>query len=406
MLPAAAQRAIEALRKGIPPDGYVRHFTVGRQAEIDSLTQRLRDGETGALLLKANYGAGKTHLLRFIREIALDYDYAVSLIALDAKSAIRFNRMDQIFGATVRAVEVPRKEGKGPGVLFASLLDAMTSPCGDPQRERQLRELSSFGRWDYSKTLTSPALYVAVRAWLVGTLYGSQYPDIPLEVEAWMSEPWNYYTQTKWLYQRFVAGMRQHFRDPRVASQFYCRGVDTFVLRSSDHSQAWDALRDLNFIAHLSGYKGLVLLVDEFEDVIYNLRGGGVDCQMKAFWNLFRLFGGDYPGLSFYAVTPGFVHKCKELLKSKGYWDYDFSRFDALPTFEMSPLSEKELERLALRIVECHSQAYDWPAGNVLSSPDLRQLVKNCARQPIQDRTRKTITTLIKTLDDLLEGPE
>ena len=37
-----AQRIIESLRKGIPPDGFVRHFTVGRKAEIDDLIhQRL-----------------------------------------------------------------------------------------------------------------------------------------------------------------------------------------------------------------------------------------------------------------------------------------------------------------------------------------------------------------------------
>src|SRR3712207_1493887 len=108
-----AQRVIESLRKGIPPDGYVRHFTVGRQSEIEDLSDRLRRGQPGALLLKANYGSGKTHLLHFIRETALAEGYAVSLVTLDAKSAVRFNRMDQVLGAICRGIESPHQAGKG-----------------------------------------------------------------------------------------------------------------------------------------------------------------------------------------------------------------------------------------------------------------------------------------------------
>jgi chromosomal replication initiation ATPase DnaA len=63
-----AQRVIESLRQGIPPEGHIRRFTVGRKSEIARLTTRLDKSESGALLLKANYGSGKTHLLRFIRE--------------------------------------------------------------------------------------------------------------------------------------------------------------------------------------------------------------------------------------------------------------------------------------------------------------------------------------------------
>ena len=95
---AEACRVIESLRKGIPPDGFVRHFTVGRDFEIRQLTRQFSDPKAGALLLKANYGSGKTHLLKFIREYALENSYAASTVTLDAKGAVRFNRMDQIFG--------------------------------------------------------------------------------------------------------------------------------------------------------------------------------------------------------------------------------------------------------------------------------------------------------------------
>ena len=148
-----AQRVIESLRKGIPPDGYVRQFTVGRASEVDQLTSRLHAGEPGALLIKANYGSGKTHLLRFLRETALGEGFVVSYISLDTKSAVRFDRMDRILGAIVRNIECAGYPGKGPATLFSAVLNAMTSPCPDVQRRARLDELSSTGRWDYSKVL-------------------------------------------------------------------------------------------------------------------------------------------------------------------------------------------------------------------------------------------------------------
>ena len=72
MQPNEARRVIESLRKGIPPDGFVRDFTVGRREEIKELQRHLSDAGGTALLLKANYGAGKSHLIRFIREEALE----------------------------------------------------------------------------------------------------------------------------------------------------------------------------------------------------------------------------------------------------------------------------------------------------------------------------------------------
>ena len=100
MQPIEAQRVVEELRKGIPPLGYTKHFTVGRTHEIETLERSLHNGDAPVLLLQANYGSGKSHLLRYIRDHALAEGYAVSFVTLDAKAGVRFNRMDQnIVGA-------------------------------------------------------------------------------------------------------------------------------------------------------------------------------------------------------------------------------------------------------------------------------------------------------------------
>ena len=50
MQPNEARRVIESLRKGIPPDGFVRDFTVGRREEIKELQRHLSDAGGTALL--------------------------------------------------------------------------------------------------------------------------------------------------------------------------------------------------------------------------------------------------------------------------------------------------------------------------------------------------------------------
>src|SRR5947208_2802224 len=103
-----AEQIIESLRFGIPPSGHVRAFTVGREDQLQQLQDTLERGsdDAGALLLRANYGAGKTHLLRVTREIALELGYAVSVVDVNSQEGVRFNRMDTILGAVCRQIEV------------------------------------------------------------------------------------------------------------------------------------------------------------------------------------------------------------------------------------------------------------------------------------------------------------
>jgi hypothetical protein len=102
-------------------------------------------------------------------------------------------------------------------------------------------------------------------------------------------------------------------------------------------------------------------------------------------------------------VTPDFVTKCKQVLLSKGVWDYDYSRFDALKAFEMSPLSETRLLELGRRIIAVHLTAYNWsPAGNDVHGR-LRETCRQGMRIPVQDRVRQTIISTVKMLDEMMQ---
>lgn len=391
MTPGQALRAIEDLRKGIPPEGFVRHFTVGRKSEISALKQHLDEGTTTALLLKANWGSGKSHLLKFIRESALEAGYVVSWVTLAAKSGVRFNRMDQVYGYACRGLEVPNAPGaKGLRPFLDCVCQHIAEAKGNGGGGKLWTKLSSGGKWDFSDELQSPGFYIGLRAWATGV------PEAQDLVENWFYNSQDFRGQRKVLYTGLVDGLRQYFRDPRKDWQFYADSV--FVFLDQDYQQSWGALRDIHKLSVACGFRGLVILFDEYEDVITNLTH--INHKEKAFWNLFEFYSGKkFDGMSMFAVTPEFAHKCKQVLLERDRWDYDYHRFETLPTFEMSPLKVSELEELAQRIMDTHALAYDWNPTRRITAAALHTIVSKAAAVTVEDRARHTITEVVKALD-------
>lgn len=396
MLQAESLRVVEALRKGIPPVGHLDHFTVGRRAEIDRLSGYLNGSDPSALLLKANYGAGKSHLLHLIREKALKANYAVSFVTLDAKSGVKFNRMDQMTGAILRAVETPGKPGeKGLHAPFALFSEASErSRAASKGRPTDLwGKMSNGWKWDFSDSVVSEPLFVALRAWLTGV------PEARDLAASWLHQPHDYTNCRKALYLTLVSGLRSHFRDPRSDWQFY--KADIFSMQSNGYQSCWGTIRSMHELLVAAGLKGLIVLFDEFEDVLTNINN--VAHQEAAFWNLFLFFRGTrFLGKTFYAVTPDFTRKCKDLLLNKGRFDFDYSMFDTLPTFEMSPLDARDLEDLAVRIRDAHAMAYGY-SQNTVTPESLKQVVRSRAQSPVQDRARLTIRQVVSYLDDAVQ---
>lgn len=397
--PIEAERIIEALRYGIPARGRVREFTVGRENQIRGLTHALENNTDAAsssgkaLLVRANWGAGKSHLLEVIREVALERGYAVTLVVANAQGGVRFNRMETILGEVCRQIEIPATARKGIGALFSAY--AAVKETRLPRALRDLRsDISAAETWTASDKLRSQAMYVALRAWV--TCGESNRQSVEARVEDWLHNPVPYRAQRQLLYSDLVGKLRDKFRDPRPDWRFYSDGV--FVFNTMGHRQSWDALGDLDLIARLSGLRGLVLLIDEFEDVIQNLERR--DYKQAAFLNLFKFFRGDVPGCSYFAVTPEFAFKCKQELLSRGVFDYDFSQFDQLPAFEMAPIDTAMIVQLAQKIRQVHGIAYDWDPCTVLSDAELLTTCRTLGASPLPDRVRRAITGIVKLLDD------
>lgn len=389
---AEAESIVESLLYGVPPQGSVRRFTVGRKDELERLGQSLANptqDRGSALLVKANYGAGKSHLLQVVRETALESNYAVSLVQVNALEGVRFNRMDTIMGAICRRMEVPSSTGTGIGRLF----DVFQ---GRSDETAESIAVSGHGAWGYSDYLAAPGVYVALRAWA-----NSAAQSVRDLVEDWLANPPAYRSQRKALHQALVADLTSHFRDPRADWQFYADEV--FAFHTGGHRNAWAALADFDLIARSAGLSGLVVLFDEFEDVIQNLPRR--DYQEEAFLNLFRFFAGErFPGMAYFAVTPDFVAKCKDELMSRGVIDFDFGRFARLPFFEMREITEKDFLELAEKIRAVHSTAFNWNAAAALPDIELSRLADKLWSLRTPERVRLAIQGVVETLDELFES--
>lgn len=391
-----ALKVVESLRTGVPPKGHVREFTVGRKGEVESLERALKEDGSGSLLLVANYGAGKSHLLRFVEETALAQGYAVSFVTVAAQGAVRFNRMDQVIGAIWRGVELPNAPAGPRGFLDAVTAWAERAKTV-PSDNRYWAQLTADWQWDYSQVLAAPSLFVAIRAWATGE------PSAQDLVEDFLRQPWVYKSQRRRMYERLIVGLRPYFRDPRPDWHFYKDGV--FDLAVGGYTQAWAMLRDLSDLVQAMGMRGLVLLFDEYEDVVTNMNN--IAHQQSAFWNLFQFFRGvDFKGRGFFAVTPQFRQKCKDLLIRRWIVDYDFEQFDRLPHFEMSPITREDMLALGHRIADVHGSAYRWPAGEQLANGSLRSAIDTAFRVALEDRTRRAIVEVVKALDAHLADRE
>lgn len=393
-----AELAIESLRKGIPPVGHLRDFTVGRKSQLKQLAATIQDREDhepAALLVQANYGAGKTHLLRLIREIALDEGFAVALVTVNSFAGVRFNRMEQVFGAVTREIEVPGEDSKGIGVLFDRYfgVDASTLPAGI---RAQRKRLSMDGKWSRPREIKSMPLWLAMRGWHL-----SRSPSARDVVLSWLPSNWDFWTRHQYLHEHLVAQLPASIRSYHSERDLSQRR--SFAFNSNGAENAWLALEDLQTLSVMSGLRGLVLLFDEFEDVIQNL--GRIDYQRNAFFNLIMLMSHEqFTGWKYFAVTPEFSQKCRNRLQEREQFDFPVDEFDALERIKMSPVAEKDFLQLGHKVRHVHGIAYDWDASVGLSDRRLATLVSKLYGRSSTDQVRQATVGLVKQLDRALEA--
>jgi len=305
---------------------------------------------------------------------------------------VRFSQMDQIMGAVLRQLQVAR------GAAASGLHDLFDAACERIKEEGLLPDHGFWysavleNRWETSHKFGAYSTFVALRSW-----YFSKDLAIRNRVIDWLTQPWQYKTQGRVIYKELVERQAELFREQKSFDQLKEGGVFDFKQRG--YQGSWDTLKDVQRLTVESGFKGLVLLFDEFESTVTDLRTRKP--RQDAFQNLFDFFGGQkFDGMSFFAVTPYFVETCKTLLRERRISNYDSGAFDRLPRFEMSPLEEDDLLALAQRVVETHAQAYEWKPDGILDSASFARQLAEVARSSDPARTRSFIKLVVELCDN------
>ncbi len=224
-----ARQAVEVLRMGTVPVREIEAFTVGLRSQIKALDNALAvavasAGEVQAVI--GDYGYGKSHLIELAAQRALAANFVVARASLDLKETPP-NKALEIYRTLTASLQYPDSQQRGLGPL----LDRAVEQPGT------IEEFASRGR------LVRCPLTLALRV---------------------LADPSNYYNRRGVMH--WVAGQTK--KNALVNSAFRRTTLGTppaLYANGNTGRQYAYLLTAISALAHLLGYSGLAVLIDESE---------------------------------------------------------------------------------------------------------------------------------------------
>jgi hypothetical protein len=368
------RRAIEALRAGVPNRAAVRLMGATSQAISQQFDAALRAAKAGlaqdrpiegaSLIVKGSFGSGKTHLLTYLQEQALQQGFVVSRLAISKETPL-FDT-EKVFISAMRAAVLPRQNDDAMTAILVNL---------GPDTERFTR----LEQWAADPSNGLSPLFPAL-------LHLIPRPVATPEVLDQIA--------------RFFAGgklalgqVKQWLRADGAHRLFALTPVRPAEL-------AVQRLRFAPRLMQAAGYAGWCVLLDEAELVVrYSLLQRG-----RSYAELARWLGLDHrvavPGLAAVAaLTDDFAdsviigkhddEKAPSRLLAKG--DREGARLAELgvralkrrdPRLELAPPDRDALLDCLAKTRRLYQAAYNWhppegQVGDVLASKPMRQYIKS-----------------------------
>lgn len=282
--PRERDALIQSLRAGVVPRVGQRLIQVGRVRELEALIRdldRIAQGGSAFRLVIGDYGSGKTFFLSLVRAIALEK----RLVAVNADLA------------PDRRLHAANGQARS---LYAELIRNMSTRAKpDGGALPSLVERFVTGAMSEAQTQGVPPLQV-MRSKLETLSEGVGGYDFAQVVEAW----WRGYQQgNPELQADAIRWLRGEFTTKTQARQ--ALGVRTIV----DDTTVYDHLKLMGQLARLSGYEGLLVVLDEMVN-LYKLQQ--TQARNANYEQLLRILNdclqGTVSGLGFLlAGTPEFL---------------------------------------------------------------------------------------------------
>ena len=365
-----AVRIVEILRSGISSRYLANIFLYGREALLEAIQQDLEavaEGALRTLILRGDYGEGKTHFLNAIFNLAQERNFAVSSVVLSKDTP--FNRLDLVYPKLIAETYLPDTVEPGLEALLRDI----------PPNSDMALELMEFVRQEL-------------------------HPKIACVLENYWQTPDSYH---RYLLYNDLAGEWMPLKILRSLNQInFNKNVKLpkFIARQG----VWDYLRFWAYLIRARGYKGWVILFDEFE-----LVGAlGVGGRGEAYCNLAHFIfprEGMAPESTFvvFSIASSFwtIHLLSErkpdLEKIPAWFISRGERqkaelakraMNALlqRSVTLSPLTAEKVQQLLSAIKDMHAYAYEW--NPFIDMYEIAEKVKH-------DRLRTKIRYAIEYLD-------
>lgn len=393
----------EAFRLGVTPPGGVAWYTVGRASALAAVTEDLEAGHGRMRLLVGDYGAGKSHLLAWIRERALADGWLVGEAALDDRD-VTPAQPKRLYRALLSSLRYPEQPGRPMGL--APLLERLLGTPGYPRASADPRH----------HRYVDPGVACLIAARERGK------PELEALVVDWLegqpaSESKGHNAQ--------LAGLFRGAREgSRLAAARAARGPRLLALpdyRTFGPVYAY-VLGGLATAARDAGWRGIALLVDEAE--FYELlrgeqrehartvlaclalatRGPGRVCfdvgglrrgGQPAHRKLPAVYVEDQPLYAAVAMTP--VDRMKELLADLVPWEQC--------AIELAPLSSADYAVLFARVTERYPVPFERAALLTRLAPAMGRALHAAVASGALATPRAVLKVIVEFLDVVRLAP-
>lgn len=334
-------RIIETLRSGVSSRHLSALFSYGResllemvQRDLDGLAAR---GGSRAVVLRGDYGEGKTHFLNTVFNLAQQRNFAVSFVVLSKETP--FHRLDRVYPKVACETYLPGENEAGLEALL-----------------RDIRPDSK------------------VAAELLAFAQDELHPKIACVLGNYFQAPESYHVH---LLHRDLVGDWLPLPELKSLHRFNF-GRPVKIEKFTPRLHVWDYFRLLAHLIRVRGFAGWVILFDEFE-LVGTL---GIAARGEAYWNLGRLlFPGESAGLeathTIFSTFSGFwsvrllaerrpdLEEVPARLLAKGEPRKAETVRRVLNTLlqepvNLEPLTTAEIRRMLEKVAELHARAYGW----------------------------------------------
>jgi hypothetical protein len=377
-------QVLNALRMGVIPGTSIDDFMVGRnheKQELEAFMMGIEKGEGRVKFIRGAYGSGKTFMMKYLTEKALNQGFIVANVPIH--SGFGFSKLDGVYANVMNHLLIRTDEETGTNfeMLFEKWLEGLKSG-GDARKASQniynvIKALS-----DYNSSFSS-VLLIYIRA-LIGRDY-----EMSTIAAAWIKG------------------------DKNMAYQLKRR---LNVKGSIDGENALDILSGFVKLIHLLGYKGLIITFDEAE-IIMQQR---VDTRLKAYANMRQLMDSAGAGLLehagfLFAGTDDFFDDEEKGLKSyMALYQRIGNSMESpssiinvkQPVLEIQALRDEDYETLANKLAALHAKRYVYEYEvNAMHIAKLAKLEASKSVESSAITVRIFLKKVLELLDLMLDNP-